>query len=251
MAQHIGGPHCGLDLRPGGDDRFGGAASIVPSVAYNSKTITPLKAIPLPLTDALQLRMPNRDILPRRSSNRPPCNTLDRIPIQSPVHRAHTPRRSRKSLPPPQTPDSGPPPQMRPSYVPSLSEFTIVKSIGAGQFGNVFLAYHKPSRVQVALKIISKKHTTPTPDQRDWRNRRAGDQTLQRCGGAMEEYFSLRRLAGTPGVAELLASFHDTRYFYIGMVSLHITMIFASCPTTLTIEILPWRRSSISFRRRF
>lgn len=64
----------------------------------------------------------------------------------------------------------------------------------------------------------------------------------------MEEYFALRRLAGTSGATELLASFHDSRYFYIAMVGVHFLVSPTLRLTGLVLEILPRRGSSITVR---
>lgn len=217
LAPHLGGPLYGLDI--GGDNTKpkGDGASIVPSLPFNAKATATMKTtLLLPCTDIMRPQVNCNDIH-HRVTNRPFGSPLARVPIQGSKDRMHTHRRSRVSLPSSPAHNAAPTPQMRPFHVPNLQEFKIVRPVGAGHFGDVFLAYHKSSRVQVALKTISKK-SPPLPGQRGRGDRRAGEPTMQRCGGAMEEYFALRRLSGTAGIAEILASFHDTRYFYIGMV---------------------------------
>ncbi|KAI0790907.1 kinase-like domain-containing protein [Abortiporus biennis] len=98
---------------------------------------------------------------------------------------------------------------------PSLADFALVRRLGAGHFGTVFLARHNCSGRFIALKLMSKCPDTDDSEVVD-------DEYLQermeaRCGQALEEYFAFRRLEGVPGVAELQVSWHDTRFFYYGM----------------------------------
>lgn len=213
--QTLCGHRCNSDdTRDSNDPRFSGDDPFVPSIFLNANVATKVKAHTFPRDEASIRQAVRRRTICSRSLNRSYNNPLDRVRIEG----FKNPSRRHRFLSA-QAPDPTPPPQMQATRVPSLREFRFVKHLGSGHFGDVYLAYHKPSRVQVALKIVSKASPTSC-DQRGRRlGRKAGYQTLQRCGGAIEEYFALRRLTGAPGIAELLATFHDIRFFYIAMVS--------------------------------
>ena len=43
---------------------------------------------------------------------------------------------------------------------PTIKDFDILKELGCGSFGRVFLARHKKTKVQYAIKAIDKKNKT-------------------------------------------------------------------------------------------
>lgn len=128
---------------------------------------------------------------------------------------------------------------------PNLRDFSVIKKVGAGSFGTVFLARHKPSSARVALKVIAKnpprgEDTTTAHSKASSRKSKknkekecstgaleeklrmevpAGDKTWEVTESTLEEYFALRRLQGEERVLQIYAAFHDLRYYYIATVS--------------------------------
>ncbi|KAG6850424.1 hypothetical protein H0H93_013649, partial [Arthromyces matolae] len=78
---------------------------------------------------------------------------------------------------------------------PALSDFDLLKLIGKGQSGRVYLALDKASKTHVAIKVIQKR-----PDNH---TRILMEQEIH-CS-----------LSSSPFVLPLLASFHDTKNFYL------------------------------------
>ncbi|KAJ3490154.1 hypothetical protein NLI96_g1607 [Meripilus lineatus] len=107
---------------------------------------------------------------------------------------------------------------------PALNHFVVEKRLGAGSFGTAYLTRHKPSGVQVALKVIA-KNPLGGDDRRDmgWSTRllkdkmkhRPGELTWQIMESTLEELFALHRLRGVKWALQLEAAFHDYRYFYL------------------------------------
>lgn len=130
-----------------------------------------------------------------------------------------------------------------------LQNFTIQGTIGAGNFGIVKVAQHKPSGNLVALKMVSKEF--PLPRDVPMENGSSSGETLGkvtvgvsaslpnkvfgskdsqktsdiqqaemalRWEVILEEYFSMRRTEDVPWTAKLLGSFHDENNFYFVMV---------------------------------
>ncbi|KAJ3480218.1 hypothetical protein NLI96_g8511 [Meripilus lineatus] len=107
---------------------------------------------------------------------------------------------------------------------PALNHFVVEKRLGAGSFGTAYLTRHKPSGVQVALKVIA-KNPLGGDDRRDmgWgtgllrakMQRRPGELTWQVMESTLEELFALHRLRGVKWALQLEAAFHDYRYYYL------------------------------------
>ncbi len=110
------------------------------------------------------------------------------------------------------------------------ADFELIKKLGAGSFGTVFLARHKGSGLRVALKAIpkvplGKLDTDWNREKLEERAARStnGPETEVLEGSALDEMTALLRTRRQKGILQVLASFHDLGYFYIASVSfLHI-----------------------------
>lgn len=110
---------------------------------------------------------------------------------------------------------------------PVLEDFALIKRLGAGAFGTIFLANHKPSGVRVALKAISK---VPRDDNghsrrldiKELEQREQSDpgfETLNVENSTWDEFCTLQRVRGEDMILQIYAAFHDLRYYYIASVS--------------------------------
>lgn len=110
---------------------------------------------------------------------------------------------------------------------PTRGDFSLIKRLGSGAYGTVYLAQHNPSGVRVALKAISK-----VPRGKDGRSCELSEEALEkRVHGirgkasldlldcTLDEFFALLRLRGEKTMLQIHAAFHDLRYWYIATVS--------------------------------
>ena len=111
---------------------------------------------------------------------------------------------------------------------PTLHDFVLIKRLGDGAFGSVFLARHKPSGARVALKAISKVPRSKIgKGNLEWsedvlldRARRPeGGRTFGITYSALAESCALHRARGEKNILQIQAAFHDFRYYYIATVS--------------------------------
>ncbi|KAJ3478802.1 hypothetical protein NLI96_g9509 [Meripilus lineatus] len=106
---------------------------------------------------------------------------------------------------------------------PTRGDFSLIKRLGSGAYGTVYLAQHNPSGVRVALKAISK-----VPRGKDGRSCELSEEALEkRVHGirgkasldlldcTLDEFFALLRLRGEKTMLQIHAAFHDLRYWYI------------------------------------
>jgi serine/threonine protein kinase len=114
-----------------------------------------------------------------------------------------------------------------------LSDFEMIRVLGKGRAGKVFLVRRKISTHVYALKAITKRHVL-------------AHQELQHT---LTEQAVLRRMAveGTdPFVVKLLWSFHDKENLFLVMVRLtSIQTNIPKCltPTCIVTGLPSWRRS--------
>lgn len=136
---------------------------------------------------------------------------------------------------------------------PTLSQFDLLKRLGAGAFGTVTLAKHKPSGARVALKAIPKvPQSKRLPQDCDTQflearaRTREGDETLAAMEVTLAEFFALHRVRGEKTVLQILAAFHDLRYYYIATVGrsslslINSSYSFRECRHFTLVEI--WSR---------
>lgn len=124
--------------------------------------------------------------------------------------------------------------------VPTLHDFSLSKVVGSGTFGTVYLARHRPSGARVALKVIPKYPVDDRRSDKGWGSeilekklkRAQGDATWGITQSTLEEYFALHRLKDEERVLQILAAFHDLRYYYLATVSL---LLYLSSTSLVTI----------------
>ena len=80
----------------------------------------------------------------------------------------------------------------------SLEDFEILKKIGNGSFGKVFLAKHKPLNILVSIKQLDKKTVVQ----------------LKKQDAVMREKAILKKLQDVPFIVELLWTFMDDSSLY-------------------------------------
>ncbi len=132
---------------------------------------------------------------------------------------------------------------------PRLQDFALIKRLGAGAFGTVYLAQHKRSGLHVALKAISKvpeskDDTHRTPKKLEERAaRRTSEIGLESAGlrvSAQAEVTALLRAQQLDSVLCILASFHDLGRYYIATVSvLAFPPFYSRQPHASTQEYIP------------
>ena len=91
----------------------------------------------------------------------------------------------------------------RPSLPPRLTlrDFELIRPIGSGGFGTVYLVKHIPTGLELALKAIAKGSCDGNAVMRE-------QQVLQQVG-----------TRGTHAVMEFLGSFHNESYYFFVTVS--------------------------------
>lgn len=119
--------------------------------------------------------------------------------------------------------------------VPTLKDFALIKVLGAGSFGTVYLAQHKESGVRVALKAIRK--VPRSKDATDWAPKKLRERALRSrsqlgresegiVSSALGEVTALLRTKCMKSVLCILASFQDLGRYYIATVSVLAILSF-------------------------
>ena len=83
---------------------------------------------------------------------------------------------------------------------PNIKDFDIIKELGCGSFGRVFLARHKKTKVQYAIKAIDKKNKTNIEEKPYFRRE-------------LEVMYKIHH----PNVVKLFGHFEDNHYCYFIM----------------------------------
>ena len=83
---------------------------------------------------------------------------------------------------------------------PTIKDFDIIKELGCGSFGRVFLARHKKTKVQYAIKAIDKKNKTNIEEKPYFRRE-------------LEVMYKIHH----PNVVKLFGHFEDNHYCYFIM----------------------------------
>ena len=83
---------------------------------------------------------------------------------------------------------------------PNIKDFDIIKELGCGSFGRVFLAQHKKTKVQYAIKAIDKKNKTNIEEKPYFRRE-------------LEVMYKIHH----PNVVKLFGHFEDNNYCYFIM----------------------------------
>ena len=83
---------------------------------------------------------------------------------------------------------------------PNIKDFDIIKELGCGSFGRVFLARHKKTKVQYAIKAIDKKNKTNIEEKPYFRRE-------------LEVMYKIHH----PNVVKLFGHFEDNNYCYFIM----------------------------------
>ena len=83
---------------------------------------------------------------------------------------------------------------------PNIKDFEIIKELGCGSFGRVFLARHKKTKVQYAIKAIDKKNKTNIEEKPYFRRE-------------LEVMYKIHH----PNVVKLFGHFEDNHYCYFIM----------------------------------
>ena len=83
---------------------------------------------------------------------------------------------------------------------PNIKDFEIIKELGCGSFGRVFLARHKKTKVQYAIKAIDKKNKTNIEEKPYFRRE-------------LEVMYKIHH----PNVVKLFGHFEDNNYCYFIM----------------------------------
>ena len=83
---------------------------------------------------------------------------------------------------------------------PNIKDFEIIKELGCGSFGRVFLARHKKTKVQYAIKAIDKKNKTNIEEKPYFRRE-------------LEVMYKIQH----PNVVKLFGHFEDNHYCYFIM----------------------------------
>ena len=83
---------------------------------------------------------------------------------------------------------------------PTIKDFEIIKELGCGSFGRVFLARHKKTKVQYAIKAIDKKNKTNIEEKPYFRRE-------------LEVMYKIHH----PNVVKLFGHFEDNNYCYFIM----------------------------------
>ena len=83
---------------------------------------------------------------------------------------------------------------------PQIKDFEIIKELGSGSFGRVFLARHKQTKVQYAIKAIDKMNKTNVEDQPYFRRE-------------IEVMYKIHH----PNIVKLFGHFEDNNYCYFIM----------------------------------
>ena len=96
---------------------------------------------------------------------------------------------------------------------PKITDFTIVKELGAGSFGHVYLATHNKTNVNYAIKAINKKDKTNIEEKPYFRRE-------------VEVMYKIHH----PNVVKLYSHFEDNNYCYFIMEYIQKGNIFSLIP---------------------
>ena len=83
---------------------------------------------------------------------------------------------------------------------PVIKDFDVLKELGSGSFGRVFLAVHKKTKVKYAIKAIDKKNKTNIEEKPYFRRE-------------LEVMYKIHH----PNVVKLFGHFEDKKYCYFLM----------------------------------
>ena len=97
---------------------------------------------------------------------------------------------------------------------PKITDFQIVKELGAGSFGHVYLAYHKITKAQYAIKAINKRDKTNQEEKPYFRRE-------------IEVMYKIHH----PNVVKLYGHFEDNKYCYFVMEYIPKGNIYGLIPT--------------------
>ena len=96
---------------------------------------------------------------------------------------------------------------------PKITDFTIIKELGAGSFGHVYLVTHKKTKVNYAIKAIDKRNKTNIEEKPYFRRE-------------VEVMYKIHH----PNVVKLFGHFEDNNYCYFIMEYIPIGNLFGIIP---------------------
>ena len=96
---------------------------------------------------------------------------------------------------------------------PKITDFTIIKELGAGSFGHVYLVTHKKTKANYAIKAIDKRNKTNIEEKPYFRRE-------------VEVMYKIHH----PNVVKLFGHFEDNNYCYFIMEYIPIGNLFGIIP---------------------